>query len=132
MLAVRRQEHVMRSARDRAIRSCGMQEYARIFREKDLSRQSIHKYARVCQGYAKGMQGYARVCKSMQRVCKSMQEHAKSMQEYAKVCKVWRGIHKYTRVHKNNMQECARIFRARVLSMQDYIYRASLRESQRL
>ena len=58
MLAVRRQEHVMRSARDRAIRSCSMQEYAEIFREKDLSMQ---EYARVCKGYA--------------RVCKSMQEY---------------------------------------------------------
>ena len=62
MLAVRRQEHVMRSARDRAIRSCSMQEYAEIFREKDLSMQ---EYARVCKGYAKSMQEYARVCKNI-------------------------------------------------------------------
>ena len=39
MLAVRRQEHVMRSARDRAIRSCCTQEYARVFREGALSMQ---------------------------------------------------------------------------------------------
>ena len=67
MLAVRRQEHVMRSARDRAIRSCSMQEYAEIFREKDLSMQ---EYARVCKEYARICKEYARVCKGMQRVCK--------------------------------------------------------------
>ena len=93
MLAVRRQEHVMRSARDRAIRSCSMQEYAEIFREKDLSMQ---EYARVC----KSMQEYARVCKGMQRVCKSMQEYARVCKSMQRVCK-----------------EYARIFRARVLSV---------------
>ena len=63
MLAVRRQEHVMRSARDRAIRSCSMQEYARIFREGTLSMQ---EYTRVCKNIQRRNFEYARVCKNMQ------------------------------------------------------------------